>query len=99
MLALWGLSHAHTLRTTSHTVISCSYPLTHSKHPTPTHKHTHTQPVHMHPPPPPGTEVAKEAADIVILDDNFSSIVKSVMWGRCVFANIRKFLQFQVGGV
>ena len=43
-----------------------------------------------------GTEVAKEAADIVILDDNFSSIVKSVLWGRTVFANIRKFLQFQV---
>lgn len=43
-----------------------------------------------------GTEVAKEAADIVILDDNFSSIVKAVMWGRCVFANIRKFLQFQL---
>jgi Ca2+-transporting ATPase len=43
-----------------------------------------------------GTEVAKEAADIVILDDNFTSIVKSVMWGRCVFSNIRKFLQFQL---
>jgi Ca2+-transporting ATPase len=43
-----------------------------------------------------GTEVAKEAADIVILDDNFSSIVKSVMWGRTVFSNIRKFLQFQL---
>jgi len=43
-----------------------------------------------------GTEVAKEAADIVILDDNFSSIVKSVLWGRCVFTNIRKFLQFQL---
>lgn len=40
-----------------------------------------------------GTEVAKEAADIVILDDNFSSIVKAVSWGRCVFANLRKFLQ------
>ncbi len=45
-----------------------------------------------------GTEVAKEAADIVILDDNFSSIVKSVLWGRTVFANIRKFLQFQARG-
>lgn len=40
-----------------------------------------------------GTEVAKEAADIVIMDDNFRSIVKSVLWGRSVFANIRKFLQ------
>ncbi|GIL84523.1 hypothetical protein Vretimale_14412 [Volvox reticuliferus] len=43
-----------------------------------------------------GTEVAKEAADIVILDDNFSSIVKSVLWGRSVFTNIRKFLMFQL---
>lgn len=43
-----------------------------------------------------GTEVAKAAADIVIMDDNFSSIVKSVLWGRSVFANIRKFLQFQL---
>lgn len=43
-----------------------------------------------------GTEVAKEAADIVILDDNFSSIVKSVLWGRSVFHSIRKFLQFQL---
>ncbi len=43
-----------------------------------------------------GTEVAKEAADIVIMDDNFSSIVKSVLWGRSVFSNIRKFLQFQL---
>ena len=42
-----------------------------------------------------GTDVAKAAADIIILDDNFSSIVKSVMWGRSVFDNIRKFLQFQ----
>jgi magnesium-transporting ATPase (P-type) len=43
-----------------------------------------------------GTEVAKEAADIIILDDNFSSIVKSVLWGRCVYINIRKFLVFQL---
>jgi len=42
-----------------------------------------------------GTDVAKAAASIVILDDNFSSIVKSIMWGRCVYDNIRKFLQFQ----
>lgn len=41
-----------------------------------------------------GTEVAKEAADIVIMDDNFNSIVKSVLWGRTVFSNIRKFLMF-----
>lgn len=43
-----------------------------------------------------GTEVAKEASDIVIMDDNFSSIVKAVLWGRSVFENIRKFLQFQL---
>jgi calcium-translocating P-type ATPase len=43
-----------------------------------------------------GTEVAKLAADIIILDDNFTSIVKSVMWGRNIFDNIRKFLQFQL---
>jgi magnesium-transporting ATPase (P-type) len=43
-----------------------------------------------------GTQVAKQAADIIILDDNFASIVKSVMWGRCVYDNIRKFLQFQL---
>ena len=43
-----------------------------------------------------GSDVAKQASDIVILDDNFTSILKSVMWGRCVFDNIRKFLQFQL---
>ena len=42
--------------------------------------------------------MAKEAADIVILDDNFSSIVKAVLWGRSIFTNIRKFQQFQVWG-
>ena len=41
-------------------------------------------------------KVAKEAADIVILDDNFRSIVKAVLWGRSVFNNIRKFLMFQL---
>lgn len=43
-----------------------------------------------------GTEAAKEASDIIILDDNFSSIVKAVLWGRAVYDNIRKFLQFQL---
>lgn len=43
-----------------------------------------------------GTEVAKEAADIIILDDNFVSIVKAVQWGRNVYDNIRKFIQFQL---
>jgi len=43
-----------------------------------------------------GTEVAKQASDIVILDDNFTSIVKAVSWGRNVYDAIRKFLQFQL---
>mmetsp|Transcript_8449 Transcript_8449/g.18499 ORF Transcript_8449/g.18499 Transcript_8449/m.18499 type:complete len:167 (-) Transcript_8449:859-1359(-) len=43
-----------------------------------------------------GTQAAKEASDIVILDDNFTSIVKAVMWGRNVFDGVRKFLQFQL---
>lgn len=43
-----------------------------------------------------GTEVAKESADIIILDDNFSSVVKVVRWGRSVYANIQKFIQFQL---
>ncbi len=57
---------------------------------------TTTAPIRDHAAPPPGTEVAKEAADIVILDDNFSSIVQAVMWGRTVFENIRKFVTFQL---
>jgi magnesium-transporting ATPase (P-type) len=43
-----------------------------------------------------GTRVAKDASDIVILDDKFSSIVRAIMWGRAVYDNIRKFLQFQL---
>lgn len=43
-----------------------------------------------------GTAVAKGAASIVILDDRFSSIVKAIKWGRSVYDNIRKFLQFQL---
>lgn len=43
-----------------------------------------------------GTEVAKEACDIILMDDNFSSVVKALLWGRNVFDAIRKFLQFQV---
>ena len=43
-----------------------------------------------------GTEVAKEAADIILLDDNFSSIVTACKWGRNVYGSIRKFLQFQL---
>lgn len=41
-----------------------------------------------------GTEVAKEASDIVLLDDNFSSIITAIKWGRNIYASIRKFLQF-----
>jgi len=43
-----------------------------------------------------GTKVAQSASDIVILDDKFSSIVRAIMWGRSVYDNIRKFLQFQL---
>lgn len=43
-----------------------------------------------------GTQVAKNASDIVLLDDNFQSIVRSVVWGRNVYLSIRKFLQFQL---
>jgi len=43
-----------------------------------------------------GTEVAKEAGDIVILDDNFSTIAKAVLYGRTIFKSIRKFITFQL---
>ncbi|XP_060679069.1 plasma membrane calcium-transporting ATPase 3-like, partial [Hemiscyllium ocellatum] len=43
-----------------------------------------------------GTDVAKEASDIILIDDNFSSIVKAVKWGRNVYDSIAKFLQFQL---
>eukprot|EP00898_Chlorokybus_atmophyticus_P000118 jgi/Chlat1/1106/Chrsp110S01592 len=43
-----------------------------------------------------GTEIAKESSDVVILDDNFATIVTVVRWGRSVFENIRKFVQFQL---
>lgn len=43
-----------------------------------------------------GTEVAKEASDIVILDDNFSSVGKAVLYGRTIFSSIRKFIVFQL---
>ncbi|KAI9120516.1 hypothetical protein K1719_007549 [Acacia pycnantha] len=43
-----------------------------------------------------GTEVAKENADVIILDDNFSTIVNAVRWGRAVYINIQKFVQFQL---
>ena len=43
-----------------------------------------------------GTEVAKEAGDIVILDDNFLSIDKAILYGRTIFNSIRKFIVFQL---
>ncbi|KAL2530525.1 Calcium-transporting ATPase 12 [Forsythia ovata] len=43
-----------------------------------------------------GTEVAKESSDIVILDDNFASLATVLRWGRCVYNNIQKFIQFQL---
>jgi P-type E1-E2 ATPase len=43
-----------------------------------------------------GTDVAKGASDIILLDDNFNSIVVALMYGRNVFDNVRKFLQFQL---
>lgn len=43
-----------------------------------------------------GTEVAKEASDIILMDDNFNSILKALMWGRAVNDGVRKFLTFQL---
>jgi magnesium-transporting ATPase (P-type) len=43
-----------------------------------------------------GTDVAKEAGDIVILDDNFSSIKKAVLYGRTIYKSIKKFIKFQM---
>lgn len=43
-----------------------------------------------------GTEVSKEASDIVLLDDSFSTIVKSIKWGRGIYENFQRFIQFQL---
>ena len=43
-----------------------------------------------------GTEITKEASSIILLDDNFKSIVKSVIWGRNILEGIRRFLTFQL---
>ena len=43
-----------------------------------------------------GTDIAKEASDIVIIDNNFSSIITAIIYGRNIYDNIRKFLQFQL---
>ena len=43
-----------------------------------------------------GTAVAKEASDIVLLDDSFGSVVTAVKWGRTLYENIRRFILFQL---
>ena len=43
-----------------------------------------------------GCEVAKDASDIIFLDDNFNSVFKATLWGRNILDNIRKFIQFQL---
>jgi len=43
-----------------------------------------------------GTEVAKEASDIVLLDDSFSTIVNAIKWGRGIYENFQRFIQFQL---
>ncbi|XP_047317808.1 calcium-transporting ATPase 12, plasma membrane-type-like [Impatiens glandulifera] len=42
-----------------------------------------------------GTEVAKQSSDIMIMDDDFNSVVTALKWGRCVHINIQKFIQFK----
>ena len=41
-----------------------------------------------------GCDVAKDNSDLIILDNKFSSILKSILWGRALFDNMRKFIQF-----
>jgi Ca2+-transporting ATPase len=43
-----------------------------------------------------GTEVSKEAADIVLLDDSFSTIVNAIKWGRGIYENFQRFITFQL---
>ncbi|ODQ79153.1 hypothetical protein BABINDRAFT_162208 [Babjeviella inositovora NRRL Y-12698] len=43
-----------------------------------------------------GTEVAREASDIILMTDDFSAIVKAIVWGRTVATSIKKFIQFQL---
>jgi Ca2+ transporting ATPase len=43
-----------------------------------------------------GTQIAKSASDIIIMDDKFDSIVRALIWGRNIYESIRKFLQFQL---
>lgn len=43
-----------------------------------------------------GSDMAKDAADIILIDDNFSSIITAIKWGRNIYDCIRKFIQFQL---
>lgn len=43
-----------------------------------------------------GTEVSKEASDIVLLNDSFSTIATTVKWGRGIYENFKRFIQFQL---
>jgi magnesium-transporting ATPase (P-type) len=43
-----------------------------------------------------GTDVAKDASAIILLDDNFASTTTGIKWGRNIYGNVRKFLQFQL---
>lgn len=43
-----------------------------------------------------GTEVSKEASDVVLMDDSFSTIARAVEWGRGIYENFRRFIQFQL---
>jgi P-type E1-E2 ATPase len=43
-----------------------------------------------------GVSIAKDAADMILINDNFEATMNAVMWGRNIYQNVRKFLQFQV---
>ena len=43
-----------------------------------------------------GADVAKDSSDLIIMDNDFKSIYSSIMWGRAIFDNVKKFIQFQL---
>lgn len=43
-----------------------------------------------------GTHLAQEASSVILIDDHFNSILKSVLWGRNMYDSLRKFIQFQL---